>query len=297
MRKFLCMMVVLALTCSCALAEFVPIANGSTGATVKGIQSRLIELGYLEGAADGNFGSGTEGAIKAFQEAKGLEVSGVVDEATFNALYEGVENLITFRNCKWYSTKKDTEQILFSEGATDGPLIEQHTIYSMESTDRSNIGFATGKVEEGGYSAIYHDISVAGYDVEDTYACYIYPIVNGQIVHDDEQAEFYFGWYTFRSDDYADHEGIYNDLSTKLISIYGEGTVESNDDNNTITWIDVQGNQIRLLINNDKNYVTLGYIAYNADERLDAMAQALVDEKVQQEAQSREENASNTSGL
>lgn len=52
--------------------------RGSKGPEVSRIQGRLKELGYYRGLVDGDFGGGTESAIKAFQEAEGLTVDGVV---------------------------------------------------------------------------------------------------------------------------------------------------------------------------------------------------------------------------
>ncbi len=52
------------------------------------MQQRLKELGYLYGKADGCFGENTEKAVKAFQQDAGLEVSGMCDAATWNALFK-----------------------------------------------------------------------------------------------------------------------------------------------------------------------------------------------------------------
>ncbi len=60
--------------------------QGSTGNAVKGLQQRLIELGYLSGSADGIFGSGTKSALMQFQAAAGLEATGVADIDTQEAL-------------------------------------------------------------------------------------------------------------------------------------------------------------------------------------------------------------------
>lgn len=56
--------------------------KGNRGEDVKVIQERLITLGYLSGKADGGFGKQTESAVKDFQEAADLEVTGTVDDAT-----------------------------------------------------------------------------------------------------------------------------------------------------------------------------------------------------------------------
>ena len=60
---------------------------GDTGNEVKSLQQRLIQLGYLTGKADGDFGSGTEAALKAFQKVNGLAQDGVAGPTTLSKLY------------------------------------------------------------------------------------------------------------------------------------------------------------------------------------------------------------------
>ena len=61
--------------------------NGSTGSEVKKLQQRLIELGYLKGSADGDFGDATETAVKNFQANNGLTVDGKAGSATLAKVY------------------------------------------------------------------------------------------------------------------------------------------------------------------------------------------------------------------
>lgn len=51
------------------------------------IQERLITLNYLEGDADGEFGSGTETAVKGFQTANSLAATGIVEQTTYDKLF------------------------------------------------------------------------------------------------------------------------------------------------------------------------------------------------------------------
>ncbi|RII09693.1 N-acetylmuramoyl-L-alanine amidase A [Streptomyces sp. YIM 130001] len=60
--------------------------SGSTGAQVKAVQSLLSTHGYEAGAADGDFGTSTLAAVKAFQKDIGLEADGVVGAKTWTAL-------------------------------------------------------------------------------------------------------------------------------------------------------------------------------------------------------------------
>ena len=63
--------------------------RGSKGLDVQALQEALIELGFLKGSADGNFGSGTEQAVIAFQQKNKYPDTGLVD-ANFQAfLYSG----------------------------------------------------------------------------------------------------------------------------------------------------------------------------------------------------------------
>ena len=55
--------------------------TGMRGDDVQKLQARLIELGYLEGEADGIFGGMTAAAISAAQEDGGMEAIGIADDA------------------------------------------------------------------------------------------------------------------------------------------------------------------------------------------------------------------------
>lgn len=59
---------------------------GSSGETVKQIQSKLKNQGYYNGDVDGRFGTLTIEAVKYFQKKNGLKVDGIVGEKTLAAL-------------------------------------------------------------------------------------------------------------------------------------------------------------------------------------------------------------------
>jgi putative chitinase len=62
---------------------------GSKGADVLALQQRLKDLGFDPNGVDGNFGAGTEAAVRAFQKAKGLGIDGKVGPSTNAALQAG----------------------------------------------------------------------------------------------------------------------------------------------------------------------------------------------------------------
>ena len=66
---------------------YAPIEIGANGPDVVTLQSRLIDMGYLYGSADGDFGQYTQDAIKAAQEDLGLDPTGIADDAFLRAIY------------------------------------------------------------------------------------------------------------------------------------------------------------------------------------------------------------------
>jgi hypothetical protein len=65
--------------------------RGSNGPEVEQIQVRLTELGLYHGPLDGDFGGGTETAVRAFQRQEALQVDGVVGPGTWGRLFDSQE--------------------------------------------------------------------------------------------------------------------------------------------------------------------------------------------------------------
>lgn len=212
---------------------------------------------------------------------------------------EADDGIIRFRGIRWYSTKKDVENYLLENGAGNGGWSSSNNdIYRMSGIDYTNVTMGDDRVDGGGYKGWYSGISVAGYEASSTYACYIYPLnEDGSVKLSEDDAQFYFGWYTFTQDDYTDITSLYDDLKTKLCSLYGDGQENETKYHITTLWKDVENNQVRLLMDSDASYITLGYMAAGADERMDEMQKALDVMNSQKEAEEREENKDNTSGL
>ena len=63
--------------------------RGSSGPEVLTLQSTLKQLGFDPNGVDGTFGPGTEAAVKAFQQSKGLTPDGMVGPNTMAALQSG----------------------------------------------------------------------------------------------------------------------------------------------------------------------------------------------------------------
>ena len=65
------------------------LSKGDKGDRVSGLQRILIQLGYLSGGADGDFGNKTLAAVQAAQVMTGLEATGVADADFLTRLYAG----------------------------------------------------------------------------------------------------------------------------------------------------------------------------------------------------------------
>lgn len=91
------------------------LAVGTQGDDVYRLQERLIELGHDPGPVDGIYGQQTAAAVRAFQAASGLPVTGSVDADTLAALNLGTE----FRDRQLLRAVELLESGLQMLGATD----------------------------------------------------------------------------------------------------------------------------------------------------------------------------------
>ena len=69
------------------VAPYEALQVGSKGDAVKDLQKKLIELGFLDGKADGIFGNGTANGVKRFQASEGLPQTGIADSSTQTVLF------------------------------------------------------------------------------------------------------------------------------------------------------------------------------------------------------------------
>ena len=90
--KRLCLALAVLLSVSMVLVALVPAVEaasykkGSSGAVVTKIQTKLKSWGYYTGTVDGIYGSGTERAVRAFQQKNGLTVDGKAGDQTLAAM-------------------------------------------------------------------------------------------------------------------------------------------------------------------------------------------------------------------
>jgi len=70
-------------------ADYTELSAGSSGENTKKLQKTLMVMGYYDGEADGSYSNLTTTAVRRFQAAAGLDVTGNADVATLRVLYGG----------------------------------------------------------------------------------------------------------------------------------------------------------------------------------------------------------------
>lgn len=198
-----------------------------------------------------------------------------------------------FRNIPWYAPKKEVSDTLSS--LTMNLNLPNATIpdwfQTWEHTDSDYT------VAKAGAGTGYGNVSVAGYNAE-LIVYYVYPIVDGKLLRNGDEAEFYLAVYEFS--DSADMEAVYNDLVTKLTGLYGESSALNKWGRFTgRLWKAKDGSQIWLRIyNTNGDYtVQLSYTAPESTSRLEAVEAQITKEKLEAEELERQKNINNTDGL
>ncbi len=182
---------------------------------------------------------------------------------------------IAFRGVPWGSTKKDTESIL-GVGAPAGSYIT----VSRGTVNTDGIGIQTR----------YEDWTLAGYPIEYAEVNYIYPVVDGVMLRNDDIAILYLAEYDIW--DIGDTNAVVEDLTNKLSKLYGSYTTGIRD---TRTWTDISNNMIELSYSSSRVYLI--YSSAQAEELLGYGRQAIQDERKEQEELLRIQNQNNTNGL
>jgi len=67
--------------------------RGDKGKRVEALQGQLQRLGFYDGKLDGDYGRGTQRAVKAFQDAQGISDDGVVGKGTQGTIDKALSDL------------------------------------------------------------------------------------------------------------------------------------------------------------------------------------------------------------
>ena len=88
--------------------------NNAPSTDVIRLQTALASLGYYGGSLDGNYGSGTITAMKNWQAAKGLRVTGVASPAMQRTLYGHTSDAGSYSTLRPGDTGSDVQSLQFT---------------------------------------------------------------------------------------------------------------------------------------------------------------------------------------
>ena len=166
--------------------EYVELAKGSKGEEAKKLQARLIELGYLTGAADGIYGNGTAAAVSSFQNQHDLDVTGTADVAMQELLFSDLaQKAIVYEKLEYKGVSRDPDNYEGRYVKFTGKVlqvIEEGNLVAFRiatSGNYDNVVFTIMYVPDN-YSRILEDDRV---EVTGTYGgLYSYETVRGDTV-------------------------------------------------------------------------------------------------------------------
>lgn len=119
-------------------------SNGDYHDDIYNIQTELANLGYFNDDATGYYGSLTESAVTSFQNANGLDATGVVDEVTYEVLFssralENPDADESGRNIVYNPNATEPETYPATETTTEAPAEAETTPTGITPTESSEI--------------------------------------------------------------------------------------------------------------------------------------------------------------
>lgn len=116
---------------------------GMNGNAVRTLQKNLRTLGYYNGSVDGDYGSGTQAAVSAFQSANGLKADGVAGKATLNAIQNVLSGGTTASGSSGSKADPDVYGLTASSGG--------YTSLSASSGKRDDVTALQSVLQANGY--------------------------------------------------------------------------------------------------------------------------------------------------
>ncbi len=125
--------------------------NNPPSANVSTLQTSLASLGYYGGSLDGKYGSGTTTAVKNYQAAHGLRVTGTAGPAMQRMIYGGTPATGSYSTLRAGDTGSDVRNL-------------QYTLYELKFYD----GQITGTYDEKTTNAVRDFQDVNGISIDGT---------------------------------------------------------------------------------------------------------------------------------
>ena len=155
--------------------SYATLKRGDKGlAAIYQLQRRLKELGYYTIAVDGDYGSGTERAVRHFQRINGLEKTGIADSQTQKLLYSSSakpadsssaeDYKVLSRSSKYHPAVVPLQRRLkalgYTVGSADGYFGSQ-TYRAVREFQRRNGLKATGVADETTQRVLFSSAAIS----------------------------------------------------------------------------------------------------------------------------------------
>lgn len=159
MKRFVTTLLCVVLLVVFAMPGYAALQKGSKGEDVVALQERLIEMGYLTGAADGAFGNMTKAALEAFQKMNGLDITGTATIKDINALFS--DDAIYANGAALNSDAGSVPTVENVKPTVEGPIILDSSVSIFESDSVLEIKEAGFSMSSGYlyYAVILHNNS------------------------------------------------------------------------------------------------------------------------------------------
>ncbi|MBR2796293.1 MAG: peptidoglycan-binding protein [Clostridia bacterium] len=133
--------------------------KGSKGDEVKALQQRLIELNYLSGSADGDYGGKTASAVELFQSTAGLTATGIADADTQTALFaDDAPKAKVYQSLDYKAMSRDPDTYEGNLYKFDGKVVQ---VMEQSQTDGTTL-VALRVASKGRYDDVVYVIYYRG---------------------------------------------------------------------------------------------------------------------------------------
>lgn len=123
---------------------YTTLAQGTSSSSVSNLQQKLMELGYYRGNVDGNYGSGTVDAVRAFQNTNRLTPDGVAGPTMQRLLFGNISVSGSYNKLELYKEGTDVYNMQYAlyelgyyQGKVNG-IFDQNTYGAVKEFQQNN---------------------------------------------------------------------------------------------------------------------------------------------------------------
>lgn len=145
MKRVICIFVaVVLMIVSVSALAYEELAKGSKGEAVAALQTRLNELNYDAGIADGIYGNGTAAAVSEFQKKNYLEATGIADVETQEVLFaDDAIATVVYESLDWKGVSRNPDDFEERYVKFDGRVLQVMEGYLVTNVTEKAINMSS----------------------------------------------------------------------------------------------------------------------------------------------------------